>query len=212
MIKLCYFPGACSLASHIVLEEAGAQFELVKIDLGKGEQRAEQYLRINPNGRVPALILDDGRTLFENIGIMTYVAPGHIRAAPSSFPPTPSKPARCYSLMSFFASGVHVAWAHNARPERYTAESAAHPAMRETARKSFWNYLQMIDGWLKGREWLLSDYSVIDPYALTLYGWAVRGELPARELVNFTAYKDRLLKRPAVRKALDVEQNVLVNA
>jgi glutathione S-transferase len=209
MIKLCYFPGACSLASHIVLEEAGAQFELVKIDLGGGEQRTEQYLKINPNGRVPALILDDGRTLFENIGIMTYV----VRAIPGGarlIPGDPFEAARCYSLMSFFASSVHVAWAHNARPERYTSDPAAHPAMRETARKSFWNYLQMIDGWLHGREWLLSDYSVIDPYALTLYGWAVRGELPARELVNLTAHKDRMLKRPAVRKALEIEQNVLV--
>ena len=114
-IKLCYSPGACSLASHIVLQEAGAQFELVKIDLGGGEQRTEQYLKINPNGRVPALILDDGRTLFENIGIMTYVArsvPGGAKLIPTD----PFEGARCYSLMSFFASSVHVAFAHNAGP------------------------------------------------------------------------------------------------
>jgi glutathione S-transferase len=150
MIKLCYAPGACSLASHIVLEEAGAQFELVKIDLGKGEQRTEQYLKINPNGRVPALILDDGRTLFENIGIMTYVVRA-VAGGAKLIPADPFEAARCYSLMSFFASSVHVAFAHNARPERYTSDPAAYPAMRETARKSFWNYLQMIDGWLKGR-------------------------------------------------------------
>ena len=113
---------------------------------------------------------------------MTYVA----RSVPAAqlIPTDPFKGARCYSLMSFFASSVHIAFAHNARPERYTTDPAAHPAMRETARESFWNYLQMIDGWLKGREWFLSDYSVVEPYALTLYGWAIRGELPARELVN----------------------------
>jgi glutathione S-transferase len=211
MMKLCYFPGACSLASHIVLEEAGAQFELQKIDFAKNEQRTEQYLKVNPNGRVPALILDDGRTLFENIGIMTYVAravSGGARLIPSE----PYEAARCYSLMSFFASSVHVAWAHNARPERYTSEASAYPAMRETARKSFWNYLQMIDGWLQGREWLLSDYSVCDPYALVFFGWAVRAELPARELTNYTALKDRLLARPAVRKALTREESILIKS
>ncbi|HUA32266.1 MAG TPA: glutathione S-transferase N-terminal domain-containing protein [Candidatus Binataceae bacterium] len=211
MMKLCYFPGACSLASHMVLEEAGAQFELMLIDFTKSEQRTPDYLKINPNGRVPALILDDGRAIFENIGIMTYVArtvPGGAKLIPSD----PFEAARCYSLASFFASSVHVAWAHNARPERYTADAAAHPAMRETARKSFWNYLQMIDGWLAGREWLLSEFSVCDPYALVFYSWGMRGELPVRDLANYTAHKDRLLKRPAVRKALDREGNVLVKA
>jgi len=74
MIKLCYSPGSCATVSHLVLEEAGAQYELMRIDLSKGEQRTEAYLKINPNGRVPALILDDGRVLIENIGILTYVA------------------------------------------------------------------------------------------------------------------------------------------
>lgn len=211
MMKLCYFPGACSLASHIVLEEAGAQYELRRVDLGKGEQRTDEYLKINPNGRVPALVLDDGRALFENVGIMTYVArtvPGGAKLIPSD----PFEAARCYSLIAFFASSVHVAWAHNARPERYSADQAAYPAMREMARKSFWNYLQMIDGWLKNREWLLREYSVCDPYALLFYGWGQRGELPVHELKNFGAHKDRMLKRPAVRKVLEREENVLVKA
>jgi glutathione S-transferase len=210
MMTLCYFPGACSLASHIVLEESGAKFELRKIDFATSEQRGDSYLKINPNGRVPALILDDGRTLFENIGIMTYVA----RTNPGAnlIPREAFAEARCYSLMSFFASSVHVAWAHNARPERYASDAAAHPNLREVARKSFLNYLQMIDGWLEGREWLLDQYSVCDPYALVLYSWGARGELPVKELKNFTAHKDRMLKRPAVRKALEREDNVLIKS
>jgi glutathione S-transferase len=211
MMKLCYSPGACSLASHMVLEEAGAQYELRRIDLGKGEQRTDGYLKINPNGRVPALILDDGRTLFENIGIMTYVA-REIPGGATLIPTDPFEAARCYSLMSLFASSVHVAWAHNARPERYTSDPAAHPAMRETARKSFWKYLQMIDGWLKDREWLLRQFSVCDPYALVFYSWGLRGELAVRELANFTAHKDRMLTRPAVRKVLEREENPILKA
>jgi len=77
MMKLCYAPSSCATVSHLVLEEAGALYELRRIDLAKGEQRTEDYLKINPNGRVPALILDDGRVLIENIGILTYVARLH---------------------------------------------------------------------------------------------------------------------------------------
>ncbi len=210
MMTLCYFPGACSLASHIVLEESGAKFELRKIDFATSEQRSDSYLKINPNGRVPALILDDGRALFENIGMMTYVA----RTNPGAnlIPREPFAEARCHSLMSFFASSVHVAWAHNARPERYASDTAAHPNLREVARQSFLNYLQMIDGWLAGREWLLDQYSVCDPYALVLYSWGVRGELPVKDLNNFTAHKDRMLKRPAARRALEREDNVLIKS
>ncbi len=210
MMTLCYFPGACSLASHIVLEESGAQFELRRIDFAKAEQRSEAYLKINPNGRVPALILDDGRALFENIAIMTYVA--RTNPGASLIPREPYAEARCYSLMSLFASSVHVAWSHHARPERYASDAAVHPNLREVARQSFLSYLEMIDRWLAGREWLLDQYTVCDPYALVLYSWGARGELPVKELKNFTAHKDRMLKRPAVRKALEREDNVLIKS
>ena len=208
MMKLCYAPGSCATVSHLVLEEAGAQYELRRIDLAKGEQRTEDYLKINPNGRVPALILDDGRALIENIGILTYVA--RLHPASQLIPTETFAAARCYSTMSLFASSVHVAWAHNARPERYTTEAVATPNVREIGRKSFFHYLQLINGWLKDRRWLFDQYSVCDPYALVFYGWGLRGELPVSELKSFTAHKDRMLQRPAVRKVLEREESVLV--
>jgi glutathione S-transferase len=210
MMKLCYAPGSCATVSHLALEEAGAQYELRRIDLGKGEQRTEAYLKINPNGRVPALILDDGRVLIENIGIVTYLAGLHPDA--QLIPFDQFGEARCYSIMSLFASSVHVAWAHNARPERYTTDASAAPNLREVGRKSFFNYLQLIDGWLEGRPWLLDQYSVCDPYALVFYGWGLRGELPVGELKSYTAHKDRMLQRSAVRKVLEREESVLVKS
>ena len=62
MLTLYYGPGACSMASHIVLEESGENYEPLRVDLAKGEQRSEDYLKINPQGRVPVLRLDDGST------------------------------------------------------------------------------------------------------------------------------------------------------
>ena len=204
MMKLCYAPGSCATVSHLALEEAGAQYELRRIDLGKGEQRTEAYLKVNPNGRVPALILDDGRVLIENIGIVTYLA--GLYPAGQLIPSDPFGAARCYSLMSLFASSVHVAWAHNARPERYTTDASATPNLRKVGRKSFFNYLQLIDGWLEGRKWLLDRYSVCDPYALVFYGWGLRGELPVGELKSYTAHKDRMLQRSAVRRIVIEEK------
>jgi len=210
MMKLCYAPGSCSTVSHLTLEEAGAQYELRRIDLANGEQRTEAYLKINPNGRVPALILDDGRILIENIGILTYVA--RLHPAAQLIPADIFAEARCYSTMSLFASSVHVAWAHNARPERYATDASAVPNLRKVGRDTFFNYLRLIDGWLKDREWLLDQYSVCDPYALVLYGWGMRGELPVGELHSYTAHKHRMLKRPAVRKVLEREESVLLKS
>jgi glutathione S-transferase len=210
MMKLCYAPGSCATVSHLALEEAGAKYELRRIDLAKGEQRTEAYLKINPNGRVPALILDDGRVVIENIGILSYLAQLH--PAAQLIPTDTFGAARCYSILSLFASSVHVAWAHNARPERYTTDASATPNLREVGRKSFFNYLQLIDGWLEGRQWFFDQYSVCDPYALVFYGWGLRGELPVGELKSYTAHKDRMLERPAVREVLEREESVLVKS
>jgi glutathione S-transferase len=73
--KLYYAPGACSLASHVALEEVGIPYETQKMDLAAGDQRSEAYLRINPRGRVPALVVD-GSVLTENEGILTYLGGG----------------------------------------------------------------------------------------------------------------------------------------
>jgi len=70
MLTLYYAPGACSMASHIVLEESGEKYEPKKVDLAGGEQRTEAYLKINPLGRVPALRLDNGEPLAENTAIL----------------------------------------------------------------------------------------------------------------------------------------------
>jgi glutathione S-transferase len=108
---------------------------------------------------------------------------------------------------------VHIAFAHIARPERYASDEASKANVKETGRKAFWEYCQEIDALLKGKEWMLgSQYTVCDPYALVFYGWGTRIELPMKELVNYTAFKDRMMKRPAVMKVLQSEQSVLLKA
>ena len=201
MLTLYYAPGACSLASHIVLEESGEKYEAKRVDLAKGEQRTEGYLKINPLGRVPALLLDNGEPLTENTAILPYLGKRF-----GLWPKDPIAEAKALSLIGYFASSVHPAHAHISRPERYASDKSYFPDIQEQGKKTFHGYLKQIDGMLAGRQWLSDQYSVLDPYGLLFYAWGVRRELPVGELKSYTAFKDRMLQRPAVRRIVEDEK------
>jgi glutathione S-transferase len=201
MLTLYYAPGACSLASHIVLEESGEKYEGKRVDLAKGEQRTEAYLKIHPLGRVPALLLDNGEPLTENTAILPYLGKRF-----GLWPKDALAEAKALSLIGYFASSVHPAHAHISRPERYATDTAMFPNIQEQGRKTFHGYLKQIDGMLAGRQWLSDQYSVLDPYGLLFYAWGLRRELPVAELKNYSAFKDRMLQRPAVRRIVEEEK------
>lgn len=201
MLTLYYSPGACSMASHIVLEESGEKYEAKKVDLAGGEQRTEAYLKINPLGRVPALRLDNGEPLAENTAILPYLGKRF-----DLWPKDAIAEAKALSIIGFFATSVHPAHAHVGRPERYASDSTAFATIKETGLKAFHGYLKQIDGMLVGREWFSDRYSVLDPYGLVFYTWGVRRQLPMGELKNYTAHKDRMLARPAVQRVVADEK------
>ncbi len=204
MLTLYFTPGACSLAAHIVLEESGQKYEKQLVDMAKGEQRLEPYLKLNPQGRVPALCLDNGEALTENTAILPYLGKRF-----GLWPSEPMAEARALSLIGFFAASVHPAHAHFGRPERYAADPAAYPTIKETGLKTFHGYLKQIDGMLAGREWFSDQYSVLDAYGLVFYAWGLRRELPVQELESYSALKDRMLQRPAVRRVVEEEKLAL---
>src|SRR5215510_10406845 len=107
MLTLYYAPGACSLAAHIVLEESGEAYEARRVDFSKAEQRTEAYLKINPQGRVPALLLDNGEPLAENTAILPFLGKRF-----GLWPKDALGETRALSLVGFFASTVHPAHAH----------------------------------------------------------------------------------------------------
>ena len=208
MLTLYFSPGACSMASHIGLEEAGAPYEEKPTLLAKKEQKTEAYLKINPRGKVPALDVD-GRVITENTAILTYLA----RRFPEKklLPADPVDEARCIETMAWLSNIVHPSYQRYMRPERFAEGDAAQATVKAMGRKSFWASCQEIDDLLQGNDWIMgSQFTVVDAYALVFYGWGVRGEFPMAELSAFTAWKEHMLKRPAVRKILDSEQNVLV--
>jgi glutathione S-transferase len=189
------------MAAHIVLEETGEKYEARRLDLSKGEQRTEAYMKIHPLGRVPALILDGGEPLTENTAILPYLGKRY-----GLWPADPLAEARALSLVGFFATNVHPAHAHIARPERYATDKAHFPDLQARGRTMFQDYLVQVDRTLANRQWLSDEYSALDPYAFTFYTWGVRRKLPMADLKNYTAHKDRMLARPAVQRVVADER------
>jgi glutathione S-transferase len=205
-LKLFYAPGACSLAPHIVLEETGAPYEPVRIALAKGEQRTPEYLKINPKGRVPALVEGDW-ALTENPAILRYLA----RRFPEMrlWPEDARPEARCAEWLAWIASTIHVAYAHVRRPERYASGQAAIEDVVAKGKETCRELWAQVDQKLGSGPWALGEtYSVADPYLLTFWTWG-RGPMlafnMAGDLPNWTAHARRMAERPAVQRAFERE-------
>ena len=201
-LTLYFAAGSCSLPALVGLEEANADFDAVRLVLPDGDQRRPEYLAINPRGRVPALVAD-GVTIAENIAVLTAIA--------QRFPEARLLPlqdllqlARAYELFAWFASGVHVAFAQVARPERYTSDRSAWPALAAGGRANMLAAYAEIDARLEdGRPWLLGqDFSLADPYAHVFFRWAGRLGIDTADYPAFAAHAKRLQARPAVKRAL----------
>src|ERR1700759_425414 len=174
MLKLYYAPNACSLAPHIALADAGADFEAVRVDTKGGEQRSESYLAINPKGRVPALVTDRG-TLTEVAVILGWVA--------QTYPAAHLKPDGDFFTFSkmqefniYLASTVHVTFAHYSRTERWADSAAAIAELKAKVPSSLATVLAPIERQLAdGRPWVMGEqYTVADPYLYVMDRWLER--------------------------------------
>ena len=206
MLTLFYFPGACSLASHIALEEAGADYQAVRVDLKIGEQNRPEYRKLNPKGRVPALATERG-VLTESPVILGYIAQTHPDAKLA-----PHDDAFAFGDMQafnmFLATSVHVAFAHAFRPERYVKGEAGVAAAKAKVPEALDEYFNQIEErFADGRPFVHGEsYTVSDPYLYVFARWLERDGLcdPAR-YPRVAAHRQRLDARPAVRKVLAVE-------
>jgi glutathione S-transferase len=202
-IKLYYAPGACSFASHIALEEAGLTYDTQKMNLAEGDQKKPEYLRLNPRGRVPTLVVD-GQVLTENVGILTYVGGGYPQAG--LWPKKTWDQAKLVSTLAWLSNTVHPAYAHIVRPERYATDDASKENIKARAKDVFQGYLEEIDQLLEGQKWTVANqFTVADGYLLVFYRWANRQKMPVRELKNYSALVQRVMARPAVQRVMAQE-------
>ena len=203
MLKLFYSPGACSLVPHIALEEAGAEFEPVRVVLAQGEHLTAEYLTINPHARVPALGTERG-VITENVAILNFIA--ETLGAPGSIPRGDAHAAaRCNQLLGWFSSTVHISFAQVWRAQRFTRDQSVHPTIVEGGRENLTQQFGEIEQ-LCGGEWLApGGFSAADGYALTFFRWAKRIGFDVGRHPQWAALTRRILERPAVQRALDRE-------
>ena len=149
MIKLYYASHTCSLASHIALEDAGADYSTVRLSFAADEQRKPEYLAINPKGRAPALVTDRG-ILTETPAILAFIA--------QSFPQARLAPledaflfARVQAFNSYLCSTLHVAHAHRMRGNRWADDPAAIAAMQRKVPESVTACYRLIEDEHAGR-------------------------------------------------------------
>jgi glutathione S-transferase len=199
-LKLFNSPGACSLVTHIALEEAGAKFELVRVVLAEGEHLKPEYLAINPHARVPALATDQG-VITENIAILNFIADEY--EAEGSVPRgNPFAAARCNELLSWFASSVHIAFAQIWRAERFTRDESVWPAIQAGGREALAKQFAEIEGRC-AEKWLVGgSFSAADSYALTFFRWGRRIGFDMSAYSGWSALCGRVIERPAVEQVL----------
>jgi glutathione S-transferase len=192
-MKLYLSPGACSLADHIALNEAGFDFERIEVDLkAKRTKDGRDYNQINPKGYVPALQFDDGQVLTENVAILSWVADQDPALAPGG----PMGRYRLLEALAFMSAEIHKAFKPYFKSDASEAERAA---AGETIGKRL--------GYLAGR--LKEDYlfgaqlSVADAYLFVMCSWAQKNGLPLPD--PLPAFVARMKARPAVRQALEQE-------
>jgi glutathione S-transferase len=203
-VKFYYAPHSCALASHIVLEEAGADYEAIRVDFKANEQRSAAYMAINPKARVPSLITERG-TLTETPAILLFIAQCHPDAnlAPLDDPFTL---AQLQSFNSYLCSTVHVAHAHRMRGYRWADDPAAIEAMKKKVPQSVGECFALIEReYLKG-PWVMGErYTIADPYLFTIAQWLELDGVDPASLPKVAGHRARMSERGTVRRAIAQE-------
>jgi glutathione S-transferase len=198
-MKLYYSPGACSLSPHIALLEAGLPYDLVKVDLrAKKIENGDDYLKVNPKGQVPALVLDNGELLTEGPVIVQVIAD---KAAGKNLAPSRDSAER-YKLqewLNYITGELH----KNFGP-------MFSPVLADEAKAFFKDRVmgkfKYVDSVLAGRDYLMGkQFTVADGYLFTMLTWADRMKFDLSAMPNLLAYKARIAARPKVQEALAKE-------
>jgi len=198
-MKLYYMPGACSLATHILLRETGAKFDIERVGRDKKTETGADFMAINPKGYVPALQLDDGEIVTENVVLHGFVA--------DSKPDTKLAPAhgtrarlKQDELAVYISTEIHKGYS-----------PLFNPAITEEGRKAAIERLtsryNLIEQHLSdGRPYLTGDnFATVDAYLFTVTNWSTPLKIDLSAFPNVMAFQKRVAGRKAVQEAMIAE-------
>jgi glutathione S-transferase len=201
MMKFFFGPHSCALASHLGLEEAGADYEAVRLDLTKGDQKRPEYLKINPKARVPALVTERG-VLTENPAILAYVAQTH---PAKKLVPLDDAYAfgKIQSFTAYLCATVHVAHAHGRRAYRWADEQSSYDDMKQKVPETMAACFDLIEHEMFEGPWVAgADFSIADPYLFTVASWLESDRVDPKRFPKVLDHRNRMAQRPAVQKVL----------
>jgi glutathione S-transferase len=207
MLTFYYAPGTCALATHLALEYSGAPYQAVRLDFKSQQQRSPEYLKVNPKGRVPALVTDRG-VLTENTALLQYIA--------QSFPKSQLAPlddpfllAKVNEFNSFLSSTVHVNHAHKGRGHRWVdaENTAAIDAMKKKVPQTMTESFTLIEEQLFKGPWVLGErFSTADLYLYTITRWLEGDEVDVQRFPKVADHMKRMGAQPQVQKVLAAQQ------
>lgn len=198
-MKFYYAPRTCALAVHIALEHVGAPYEAIKLDFANAAQRTPEYLRINPKGRVPALVTERG--------ILTEI-PALLMFLCQRFPQANLAPlddayatAEMQAFNSYLCSTVHVAHAHRVRGARWVDDPAAIELLKLKVPQNMTDCMLLIESsMLKGPYVMGAQYTVADMYLYTISGWLEGDGVDLTKVPGIMAHRARMAADPVVQK------------
>jgi glutathione S-transferase len=200
--KLYYYPGNANLAPHMLLEELGARYELVLVDRNKNAQKSEEYLKLNPNGRVPTLI-DGDLVLYEAAAICLHLVDRHPEAGLAPVIGSAER-AEFYKWLVYLTNTLQAELMTYFYPERLIDDAAAAAQVKAHAEARVGGMLDLIETHFAahGGPFLLGErYSAVDPYLLMLSRWTRMMKIPARNRSHLGRYLERVVARPPIQRA-----------
>ena len=199
--RFYYGPKTCALATHIVLEYVGADYEAIKLYFRENQQRSKEYLAVNPKGRVPALVTDRG-VISETPALLLYLAQTYPQAKVAPLD-DPFALAEMQAANSWFCSTVHVAHAHGPRGSRWSDDPAALQSMKAKVSTNMSDCFDLIEKELLRGPWLMgANFTVADPYLFTMSSWLATDGVEMAKFPRVAEHYKRMLEMPVVRKVM----------
>jgi glutathione S-transferase len=202
-MKLYFSPGACSVGIHVLLEEIGKPYEALRLDLRSGEQHKPDFATVNPKGKVPTLVRDDGKVITEYPVIAHYLA--KTNPATGLMPKTEDAEIEAASATDYCVATIHMqGFSRLFRPSNFAPNESDAEAVKARGRELIEKGYALMDKTLGGKQWVAGDYSYADSALFYVEFWGAKRmglQLPS----NLAAHFERMLARPAVKRTLEQE-------
>ena len=204
-LVLYYAPISCALVPYVTLTEAGAQFEVMPLNLRRSQQMAPDYLKINPMHKVPVLMID-GEPLTENVAIQVWIARNF--PAAKLLPSDPMQELKAISLLAWIASSIHPLLARIGSPSRCCDLPGTEESVRRLAQQQLFENYEIANQKLAGRRFFFNQFTAVDAHFFWCFRRGLLFNLDLSQFANCMAHFERMKEQLSVQKVLAYETDV----